>query len=312
MHAITVSGYGAEPKLTEIADPQPGARQVLIKIEAAGINPMDRAIASGFFKAQMPATLPLILGADLAGIVEARGPGADTFLPGDKVFGQLLIVPLGSTGTYADRVAVADDAPLARIPKGLDPIVAAALPTAGATAMQIVESLEPLDGKTVLIAGAAGGIGSFATQLAANAGAHVIAVARAAAEERLRDYGVEEAIDYVSVSVLDAVRRTHPDGIDVLIDLANDADAFAKLASLVRQGGTALSTRYAADTKALASHGVTGINFALQISKGVLERLADAIVSGRIASPPITRIKLEDVPALRPNGDAGGKTVITL
>ena len=179
MRAITVNEYGAAPALTEMPDPRPGSGQLLIRTEAAGMNPMDRTIANGGWKAQMPASFPLILGADLAGVIEAVGEGAGRFLPGDEVFGQLLIVPLGTAGTYAEYVAVTEDAPLARLPKGLEPSIAAALPTAGVTALEIVESVEPLTSKTVLMVGAAGGVGSFATQLAANAGAQVIAVAPA-------------------------------------------------------------------------------------------------------------------------------------
>ena len=100
--------------LTEVPDPQPGPGQVLIKVDAAGMNPMDRTIADGGFKEMMPASFPLVLGADLAGIVEAVGDGAGRFLPGEEVFGQLLIAPLGSAGTYAERVAVGEDVPLAR------------------------------------------------------------------------------------------------------------------------------------------------------------------------------------------------------
>jgi NADPH2:quinone reductase len=311
MRAIAVNEYGAAPALMEVPDPQPGPRQVLIKVEAAGINPMDRTIADGGLQAIGPARFPLVLGSDLAGVVEAVGEGAGKFAPGEEVFGQLLIAPFGSAGTYAERVAVSEDAPLARVPQGLDSTVAAALPTAGATALQIVESLAPLTGKTVLLVGAAGGVGSFATQLAANAGAHVIAVARVDARDRMRSYGAAEVIDYTADSVVDALQRTYPDGIDVLIDLASDADSFAALASLVRTGGTAMTTRYVADTEALASRGVAGVNYRLEASSGLLERLADAVVSGRIVTPPITQIELDDVPGLNGQPKAEGKTVIT-
>jgi NADPH2:quinone reductase len=312
MRAIAVNAYGAVPALVEVPDPQPGPGQLLIKVEAAGINPFDRMIADGALQAIGPARFPLVLGVDLAGIVEAVGEGADRFAPGEELFGQLLIAPWGSAGTYAERVAVSEDAPLARVPQGLDPLVAAALPTAGSTALEIVESLEPLTGKTALLVGAAGGVGSFATQLAANAGAYVLAVAGAAAGERLRSYGAAEVIDYTAGSVPDALQRAHPDGIDVLIDLASDADGFAALASLVRRGGTALKTRfqYAADIEALASRGVAGVNFEQHVSSGVLERLADAVLSGRIVAPPITRITLDDVPDLSGRPGAEGKTVI--
>lgn len=311
MRAVTVDEYGAAPALTELPDPRPGPGQVLIKVEAAGINPMDRTIANGGFKDTMPARFPLILGADLAGVIEAVGEGAGKFAPRDEVFGQLLLAPLGTAGTYAEYVAVTEDAPLARLPKGLEPSIAAALPTAGVTALEIVESLEPLAGKSVLMVGAAGGVGSFATQLAANAGAQVIAVAPAADDDRMRDYGVAETVDRTQTSVPDTVQRTHPQGIDVLVDVANDAEGFAALAALVRPGGTALSTRYVADTEALASRDVVGANFRVSMSSGLLERLADAVVNGRIVVPPITRVELDDVPALNGNAHADGKTVIT-
>jgi NADPH:quinone reductase-like Zn-dependent oxidoreductase len=164
----------------------------------------------------------------------------------------------------------------------------------------------------LLLVGAAGGIGSFATQLAANAGAQVIAVARASARERLRAYGASEVVDFTSAPVSETVGHAHPDGIDALIDVVSDADGFAALASLVRPGGTALTALYVADTDALAARGVTGVNFQLPMSTALLEQLADAVVSGRIVVPPIAQVKLDDV--VEPNGRASsdGKTVIDL
>ena len=207
MRAITVSEYGASPSVTELPRPQPGPGQVLIAVQAAGMNPMDMQIADGGWKDRMPATFPMVLGADLAGIVEGGGPGAIRFAPGDAVFGQLLIPPLGSAGTYAQYVAVSADAPLARVPAGLDPVTAAALPTAGGTAMAIAESLAPLEGRTVLIVGASGGVGSFLTQLAAGAGAHVDASAPLAEAGRMKRYGAAETIDRA-----DAAARGHRPG----------------------------------------------------------------------------------------------------
>jgi NADPH2:quinone reductase len=314
VRAVIVNEYGGTPVVAELPTPQPGPRQVLIKLRAAGMNPMDRTLASGAWR-PMPATFPMVLGADGEGIVESVGEGETRFSPGDEVCGQLLIAPLGSTGTYAEYVAVSEDAPLARVPPGLDPAVAAALPTAGMTGLSLVDLLEPLSGKTVLIVGAGGGVGSFATQFAVNAGATVIANARAAAAERMRGYGAAETLDHTQVSVVDAVREAHPDGIDALVDVASDAGAFSALASLVRPGGTVVTTRYVADVDALAADGITGINFQLHSSSELLERLAGALVSGRIVAPPITRIALEEVPAVvtSTKGQAAdGKTVITL
>ncbi len=261
----------------------------------------------------MPGTFPMVLGADMAGVVEALGEGATKFSPGDEVFGQLFIAPLGSTGTYAEEVAVTEDAPLAPVPVGFDPMVAAALPTAGGTALDIVELLEPLAGKTVLIVGAAGGVGSFATQLAANAGAHVIANAHESADDRMRSYGAAETVDHNLDSVLGAVRAAHRDGIDILIDVASDAAAFAELATLVKRGGTALTTTFVAEVDALAADGITGVNYVLSVSPELLERVARELVAGRIAKPPIRDIRLDDVPgAFEGIGHGDGKTVITM
>src|SRR4029077_17963258 len=102
MRAIAVNEYGAVPALMEVPDPRPGPGQVLIKVEAAGINPFDRMIADGALQAIAGARFPLVLGVDLAGVVEAVGDAADRFAPGDELFGQLVIAPWGSAGTYAE------------------------------------------------------------------------------------------------------------------------------------------------------------------------------------------------------------------
>jgi NADPH:quinone reductase len=314
MRAVTVTEYGATPAVTEIPTPQPGPEQVLIKLRAAGMNPMDRTLASGAWK-PMPATFPMVLGADGVGVVEKVGEGTSKFSAGEDLFGQLLIAPLGSAGTYAEYVAVTEDAPLARVPSGLDDFVAAALPTAGGAGLALVDLLEPLADKTVLIVGAGGGVGSFATQFAANAGAKVIANARASDADRMRAYGAIETIDHTAVALPAAVKQAHPDGIDAVIDVVSDAPGFAALASLVKPGGSAVTTVYVADEHALRAAGITGVNFALQPSSELFERVAEAVADGRIAAPPITRIPLEDAPAaLDPDQPrpASGKTVIAL
>jgi NADPH:quinone reductase-like Zn-dependent oxidoreductase len=144
----------------------------------------------------------------------------------------------------------------------------------------------------------------------------VIANVRADDAERMRGYGAKETIDRRAVALPAAVRQAHPDGIDVLIDLVDrDAAGFAALAALVRPGGTAISTNYVADEEALRRTGVTGINFALQASGELFERVAQAVADGRILAPPITRISLEKAFAAPNPAQArpvGGKTVITL
>jgi len=133
----------------------------------------------------------------------------------------------------------------------------------------------------------------------------------------MEGYGVAETINGEAVELPDAVRREYPDGIDVLIDLVNDGAAFAELASLARPGGTAVSTRYAADEEGLRAKGIAGINFnlAAQMSSELLERLAEAVADERIVAPPIKRISLDEAPAAFnpvPSQPAGGKTVIVM
>jgi NADPH:quinone reductase len=163
LRAITVTEYGATPAIAELTTPEPGPGQVLLKMRAAGMNPMDRTLASGDWK-PMPATFPMVLGADGAGVVEKLGEGTSRFSVGDDLVYQLLIPPLGSAGTYAEYVAVTEDARLVTVPSGLDDDVAAALPTAGGTGLSLVDLLKPLTDKTVPIVGAGGGVGSFATR----------------------------------------------------------------------------------------------------------------------------------------------------
>lgn len=314
MRAVTVSDYGASPVVTDLPTPTAGPGQVLIKLAAAGMNPMDAKLASGEWRPE-PATFPMVLGVDGAGTVTATGEGATRFSLGERIFGQLLLAPIGSTGTYAEYVAVTAEAPLALVPDGLDLVEAAAVPTIGGTGLTLVDSLEPLEDKTVLLIGAGGGVASFAIQYAVIAGARVIANVRASAEERVRSYGVAETIDHSSVPVGETVRRAHRDGIDVLIDLLSDAESFASLASLVRPGGTAVSTRYVADVRALSASGVRGVNFVLRETSEVLERVAEDLVDGRIVAPPLTRIALDQVPSAmrsRPDHRSEGKTVIVL
>jgi NADPH:quinone reductase len=125
----------------------------------------------------------------------------------------------------------------------------------------------------------------------------------------VRTGGAVETVDHTAVSLVDAVRQAHPHGIDVLVDLASDADAFSALASLVQPGGTALTTRYVADAEELKTAGVSGINFTLQPSSELLERVADAVVAGRILAPPIPPVgrDLQDHVPTTPEKDLGAK-----
>ena len=121
MQAVVVPEYRGRAETIELPMPEAQAGEVLIKVLAAGMNPMDRAIAAGGWESLMPATFPMILGADLAGAVERVGEESSRFAVGDAVMGQLLSPPLGSSGTYAEYVAASADSTLVRIPPGITP-----------------------------------------------------------------------------------------------------------------------------------------------------------------------------------------------
>jgi NADPH2:quinone reductase len=314
MRVIAVNHLGDLPEIMETTTPVANPGQVLIKLAAASINPMDAKLASGEWR-PAPAIFPMVLGLDGAGLVEVTGEGTTRFAPGDTVFGQLFIPPIGAAGTYAEYVAVSADAPLTRVPDGLDLVLAASAPTAGGTGLSIIDLLDPLEDQVVLLIGAGGGVGTFATQFAVNAGASVIANVNAVDVDRMRSYGVNETVVRFNEPLTDAVRTSHPDGVDVLIDLVSDATAFESTSALVRPGGIAISTQYVADLEALRSSGIRGVNFTLRSTSELMERVGRALADCRVQPPPISRIKLEDVPAMfgpQSRPASGCKVVIVL
>jgi NADPH:quinone reductase-like Zn-dependent oxidoreductase len=312
VRAISVSEYRADAQLGEHETPTAGPGQVLVKVQAAGMNPMDQAIASGAFSDAIPASFPLILGVDVAGVIEAVGDGPVPYAIGNRVFGQLLAPPLGASGAYADYAVVAADATVAPVPDALSSEVAATLPTPGVTALQLARSLEPLVANAVVvIIGAGGVVGGFLTQLLVAAGARVLAVALPPQADRVRGYGAQEMIDGTATPT-DQIRRAAPTGVDVLVDLVSDSERFAALSDTVRSDGTAVSTRYVADIDGLAKQNIHGVNFVVQMTTADLQTIAGLTASGELMPPPIRTVGLEEVPDLLNVGGNrfDGKTVV--
>ncbi|MCW2918328.1 MAG: alcohol dehydrogenase GroES protein [Actinomycetia bacterium] len=299
----------------ELPTPEPGPGEVLVHLSAAGLNPVDALIAEGMFDGAMPHTFPLVLGVDGAGTVEAIGEGVTHFAVGDRVFGRLIHPPIGQ-GTYAEYTAGPEDQ-LAMVPDAVTDAQAAALPMAGMTALGMVDELGrgDLTGRTVLIVGATGGVGSFATQLAAGRGAKVIVTAKPDAAPRMREFGASEIIDHTLGPVAEQVEAAHPEGVYALIDLVSDGPGFAELAELVQDGGVAQSTMGAADVDTLASRGITGGNFQSVGGQESLDRLAAAVREGSLQVSIDEEVPLADAPAaLARNRASGarGKTVILI
>jgi NADPH:quinone reductase-like Zn-dependent oxidoreductase len=313
MKAVVVDRYGGPFRVAELPIPEPAPGQILVRVEAAGLNPMDWQFAAGAVREVIPAVFPMVIGSDAAGEVAAVGESVGRFGIGDKVYGQFLEHPIGSTGTFAEFVAIDENASVGPSPKTVDAAGAAALPTAAGTAFDLIDAVSPLQGKTVLVVGAGGGVGSYTVQLAAAAGAVVLGTARPLARERLLSYGAVRVIDHSTVSVAEAVRARYADGVDVLLDMTAGADAFSHHLAAVRRGGLAASLTRAAtgvDAKAL---GVRAIDIAVQMGPDLLARIASSIDTGEIILPPIARVDLEAAPRVLEQASAGhadGKTVV--
>ncbi len=317
MRAVAVQRTGGTPELMELPDPRPAPGEVLVKLAAASVNPIDWQIANGLFEGRMPHTFPLILGVDGAGRVEAVGEAVRALRPGDTVHGQFLRAPIGS-GTFADLVTVPehlDTGVIQPVPDGIPPEIAAALPTAGMTALGAVDAIGPQAGQPVLILGATGGVGALAVQLAAAHGAEVIATARPDADRWIQQLGASDTADHTTGDLTAQVRKAHPGGIDALLDLTGDQACFAECAALVRDGGMALSVAFAATPHMLASRRITIINYMMDNKTDLLARIAATAAAGRIKVPVQRAVPLAQTPeALARNraGGARGKTVVRI
>jgi len=197
MKAVVITGYGSSDQLNlrDLPDPgAPGPGQVLLRVRAAGVNPLDWKIRNGSMRLLMPAKFPLVLGHDVAGEVVEIGPEVTRFQPGDAVFGGVDVKRQG--GAYAE-LALAREAALAPIPPVLSFEEAAAMPMAALTALQALRDKgEIVAGEDVLVNGASGGLGHFAVQIASALGARVTAVASAKNFDFVRGLGAREVIDY--------------------------------------------------------------------------------------------------------------------
>src|SRR3954468_16913249 len=225
MRAITLDGPDTAPALREdLPEPSPADNDVLVRVRASSVNPVDNSIAAGLL-AQMGVQYeyPVTLGRDHAGAVEQVGSAVSAYKPGDQLFGFLLHAnPTARDGAWADLVTVTEKLSIARVPEGVDLAVAGAAPLAGVTAITAIDALDLSEGDVLLVAGATGGVGSLAVQLAAKAGATVIAPALPDDEEYLRGLGVSAIVPRDGDAAA-AVRERFPDGVDALLDLVNYA-----------------------------------------------------------------------------------------
>jgi NADPH:quinone reductase len=236
MRAVVARSFGEPPSVVEVPVPQPARHQVRIQVQAAAVNPVDRATQEGFLSAHRPGVVSprehIGLGWDVAGIVTETGADVAAFRPGDAVIGLRDRLD-AAVGTFAEQV-VLDAADVAAAPDGIDPVAASTIPLNGLTALQALDALGLPAGDTILVTGAAGGLGGFSVELAALRGLRVTGAAGESDEELVRTLGASQFVPRSAVSLADAVRDLVPGGAGAVLDAA--ALGFPAM-DAVRHGG---------------------------------------------------------------------------
>jgi len=313
MRALNAPAAGEQPVLSDLPTPEAAPGTVLIRVKAAGLNPVDNAIAAGMMAQMIPHEYPLTLGRDAAGVVEAVGDGVDHVSAGDEVLGHVLLAPPVKVGTLAEY-AVLPAATVVPKPAQLSFEAAAALPLSGATAVALVDAIAPQPGQTVLVVGASGGVGSYVVQLLATRGATVVATGRPEDADRLTGLGAGTVVDRDLATVADQVLAAYPDGVDGLIDLVSYSTDSMPL-SAVRKGGTVATPLNAANDEALAAAGLTGTNVMGGPVREVVGPLAEQAAAGALKVDVQQVLPLEQATeglATLASGSARGKTVVQI
>jgi NADPH:quinone reductase-like Zn-dependent oxidoreductase len=274
MKAVVYRRYGGPEVLeyTDVPDPKLSQTSVLVRVRAAALNPADHMLQAGLGDSHTDAWFPVIPGWDVAGVVEQVGPGVSEFAPSDEVIGYIRQEILHH-GAYAELVSAPVEA-LARKPRTASWPEAAGLPLAGLTAYRaIVQTLKVEPGETVLIHGAAGGVGAVAAQLALAAEAHVIGVASAGHHDFLESLGVLPVTP--GEGVADRVRALAPDGVDAVMDCVGKG--------VLHATAEVGSSRFRACSIADGGPGITTV-FA-RTDAAILSRLAEMVDAGRLKVP---------------------------
>jgi NADPH:quinone reductase-like Zn-dependent oxidoreductase len=243
MRAFTLDSFDSSPGLRDdLLEPSPADDQVLVRVRASSANPVDNAIAAGMLNGMVEHTFPVVLGRDYAGVVEQAGSAVSGYAPGDEVFGFVTHAdPTVQAGTWTELIALTEATSIAPKPAGVATADAGAAPLAAITALALVDAVGVSSGDTVLIVGATGGVGSFVVQLAAHAGATVVAPALPEDEEYLRGLGATDLVARDG-DVAGVVRERHPDGVDALIELVSyTPDGFDAYAAALKSGGRGAS-----------------------------------------------------------------------
>lgn len=279
MKAAQISEYGGRNtvKINEQATkPELSEGQVLVEVQAAGVNPFDWKVREGLVRQMAELNFPAVLGGDLAGIVVEIGPGADGVAVGDTVYGQA--GALSGHGSFAEYAPV-KASQLAAKPSNIDFVTAAALPLASASAYQaLIDHMQLQAGQKILIHGGAGGIGSLAVQLAKQLGAHVAATATAADMDFVKDLGADEVIDYTSRDFSTLLKD-----YDAVFDTVG-GETTVKSYTILKPGGTLVSMVAQPDEALIKQYEVRFIAQFSQVTSERLSKIAELVEAGKLTA----------------------------
>ena len=291
MKAFAIDEFGQRGSVQELPDPMPEKNEVVVRVEAAGVNVVDVWVMAGALKDMMEHRFPLIPGVEASGVVAAIGSEVNGFAEGDRIYG-VSVKPFFGAGTFAEMATLTGDA-IAHAPTAVELVEASGIPHTALTALAAVEALGPLEGRKILVVGATGGVGTYLTQLAARNGATVIASARTENLEFARSLGAAETIDYTEGDLLDLARTRYPEGVDSLVDFFSDGPSLTRLSEAVRRGGMVLSASGGADAEILSQRGLMAMNIN-RASPTRLAELAKLIDAGELKVAPINAFALEE------------------
>lgn len=308
MQAVRLHEYGdaAVMKLEEAPCPAPAKGQMLVRVKAAGVNPVDWKIRSGKFRGMMPLVLPAILGYDVAGTVESVGEDVTKFKAGDQVYAYM---PLTRGGGYA-QYAVVGESEAAMKPEKADFEHAAAVPVAALTAYQALFDTAGLKaGQTVLIHAGAGGVGHLAIQLAKWKGATVIATASESNQAFLKELGADVVIDYKAVKFEDVAKN-----VDVVLD-AVGGDTQDRSFGVLKKGGMLVSIVQPPSPQKAMEFGVRATVIMVQPNGAQLAEIAGLIDAGKVKPHVSDTFPLAEATKAHEKSETGrtrGKIVLTV
>ncbi len=305
MRAASFTEYGPADvlRVADLPDPLPGPDGVVVRVRAAGVNPVDAKIRAGYLDGAFPAAFPIVTGWDVAGVVEAVGPAVSVYAVGDEVLGYVRKDHV-QHGTVAELVR-ADVRHLAPKPAGVSFEDAGALPLAGLTALQALDAAGVAGGDTVLVHAASGGVGAFAVQLAAARGARVIGTAGESNHDFVRELGAEP-VTYGD-GLADRVRALAPDGVDAAIDLVG-GDALDVSFEVV---GDASRVASVTDAASVLERG--GAYVFVRPDSAQIAELAAMVADGRLRVTVSRTFGLDEVADAHRHSESGhvrGKVVV--